>query len=434
MKKIMLFMAVLATFVSCEMNNCKVQVDSKQSLNPYDSTFDYHIKYKALSMNARGKIYLAHLSDIDHPIDSAQTSLLSVVEMNGNVSREGIYCLFARNRANRDEIQVKGYLYMHQKYNPGENSFNIGNNYINYKTIADIDSSSIVLDGVFEGAPKGTAYLIDYNDKIVDSLISDDGSFTFRNNIDATKAYLVEYSVHNSYNNTNDESKYFFQPSYKMKNGAKVGFNQVKHIWVHPVVECQQLTDSTVHYVIDGRADYLGEKEIYLVIKGDKHYSVSSRPTKDEAEAVCKVVDGKYHFEGVAPVRGVQLYGKKYYRYIWFDDWDNINGGWVSPTFESLTDSTLHYVFDGKTGRGEKEIYLSINSDGSTNKDEAVAVCKVVDQKFHFEGEAKKGLLFQLYGDKYYKNILVFKDCKGCRISDDRNDSTINQWVKSKVK
>ena len=104
---------------------------------------------------------------------------------------------------------------------------------------------------------------------------------------------------------------------------------------------------------------------------------------------------------------------------------DNINGGWVSPTFESLTDSTLHYVFDGKTGRGEKEIYLSINSDGSTNKDDAVAVCKVVDQKFHFEGEAKKGLLFQLYGDKYYKNIWVLK--QGYRVSSDRNDLPINQ-------
>ena len=427
MKKIMLFMAVLATFASCEISNYKTQVDSKHYFNPYDSTYDYHIKYRALSMNAKGKIYLAHLADIDHPIDSVQPGGLTVVEMNGNVSRKGIYCLYVRNRANRDEIRVISYLIMYQKQSNGTYSGNVrfSNDYKNYKTIADIDSSSIVLEGVFNGAPKGTAYLIDYNAKIVDSLISDDGSFAFRNNIDATKAYLVEYSVHNSYNNTNDESKVIFQPSYKLKNGAKVDYNLVKHIWMHPVVECQQLTDSTVHYVIDGRADYWGEKEIYLIIKGDKHYSADNPPTKDDAEAVCRAVNGKFHFEGVAPVRGVQLYGKKYYRYIWFDDWDNIRGGWVSPIFESLTDSTLRYVIDGKTGRGEKEIYLSINSDGSTNKDDAVAVCKVVDQKFHFEGEAKKGLLFQLYGDKYYKNIWVLK--QGCRVSDDRNDLPINQ-------
>ena len=428
MKKIMLFMAVLATFASCEISNYKTQVDSKHYFNPYDSTYDYHIKYRALSMNAKEKIYLAHLADIDHPIDSAQPGGLTVVEMNGNVSREGIYCLYVRNRANRDEIRVVSYLIMYQKQSPGVYSGNVrfGNDYKNYKTIADIDSSSVVLEGCYHGAPKGTAYLIDYNAKIVDSLISDDGSFKFRNNIDATKAYLVKYCVYNSYNNTNDESRDFFQPSYKLKNGAKFDFNQVKHIWFHPVVECQQLTDSTVHYVIDSWVSYRGEKEIYLKIKtGNEHYSINNPPTKDEAEAVCKVVDGKFHFEGDAPTRGVIVYGKNYYRYIWFDDWDNIQGGWVSPTFESLTDSTLHYVFDGKTGRGEKEIYLSINSDGSTNKDEAVAVCKVVDQKFHFEGEAKKGLLFQLYGDKYYKNIWVLK--QGYRVSSDRNDLPINQ-------
>ena len=423
MKKIMLFMAVLATFASCEINNYKVQVDSKHYFNPYDSTYDYHIKYKALSMSAKGKIYMAHLSDIDHPIDSAQPGGLSVVEMNGNVSREGIYCIYTRNRANRDEIWVVSYLIIYQQKSHGTYSGNVrfGSDYKNYKTIADIDSSSIVLKGGIYGAPKGTAYLIDYNAKIVDSLISDDGSFEFRNNIDATKAYLVKYCVNYPCNYPTDDASYFFQPSYKLKNGAKFDpNNNVRHIWVHPVFECQPLTDSTVHYVIDGMVSYRGDKEMYLKIKGDE-----SRPTKDDADAVCKVVNGKYHFEGVAPKKGVIVYGKNYYRYIWFDDWDNIQGGWVSPTFESLTDSTLHYVIDGKTGRGEKEIYLSINSDGSTNKDEAVAVCKVVDQKFHFEGEAKKGLLFQLYGDKYYKNIWVIKG--GCRVSDDRNDLPINQ-------
>lgn len=426
MKRILSFIVVLATFASCEISNYKAQVESKHNFNPYDSTYDYHIKYRALSMSAKEKIYLAPLSDIDHPIDSAWSGALTVAEMNGNVSRDGIYCVFARNRANRDEIRVINYLIMFQKHSPGAISYNIrfGGDYKNYKTIADIDSSSIVLEGRYDGAPQGTVYLIDYNGKIIDSLISEDGSFAFRNNIDATKPYLVKYHVFNSYNNTTDDGTVTLMPKYKLKNDKKIEFNTKTLYWNDPVVKCQLLTDSTAHYVIDGYS-FLGDKEIYLLTKGDKHYSADNPPTKDDAEAVCKVVDGKFHFEGVAPVRGVQLYGKKYYRYIWFDDWDNIRGGWVSPTFESLTDSTLRYVIDGKTGRGEKEIYLSINGDGSTNKDEAVAVCKVVDQKFHFEGEAKKGLLFQLYGDKYYKNIWVLK--QGCRVSDDRNNLPINQ-------
>ena len=333
MKKIMLFVAVLATFVSCEISNYKTQVDSKHNFNPYDSTYDYHIKYRALSMNAKEKIYLAHLADIDHPIDSAQSGGLTVVEMNGNVSREGIYCIYTRNRANRDEIRVVSYLIIYQKKSHGTYSGNVrfGSDYKNYKTIADIDSSSIVLKGDIGGAPKGTAYLIDYNAKIVDSLISEDGSFEFRNNIDATKTYLVEYIVYNSYNYSTDDASFFFQPSYKLRNGAKVDYNLVKHIWMHPVVECQQLTDSTVHYVIDGYAPYRKCKNVYLTVDRDAQlFKIDNgvmlfESNPEIAQQVCNVVDGKYHFEGVASNEGFSLFtDKSFIRYVWFGEFPSI--------------------------------------------------------------------------------------------------------------
>ena len=320
MRRILCFMAVVASFASCESGTYQVKIDSRRQLNPYDSTFDYHIERLTLSTQMRETFYLAHMADIDHPIDSVRTGFLGKVAFDGNVAREGAYCLFTRNHANNDEIRMILWFWMNENWSHGSygGGYQLGSNYMNYKAIADIDSASVVVEGCFEGAPHGTAYLIDCNAKTVDSLTSDNGSFAFRNNIDATKPYLVKYNVFNSYNNTTDDEKVTLMPKYKLKNGKEFNFKQKKYYWLPPVVKCQPLTDSTVRYVIDGRT-FHDDKEIYLLTKGDKRYSADNPPTKDDAEAVCKVVDGKFHFEGVAPVRGVQLYGKKYYRYIWFD-------------------------------------------------------------------------------------------------------------------